>query len=162
MAPGATTTDDDLDALRAVLQQVVDPEIPVLTIDDIGILRDVHLEDGTVVVTITPTYSGCPAMDLIKDEITAALNAAGYGAVDIRTVYSPAWTTDWMSPDAKRKLNEYGIAPPHAAGAARQPVLCPRCTSDTTHVVSEFGSTACKALLVCDACSEPFDYFKEI
>ena len=161
MAPGSTT-DGDLAAVRVALQQVVDPEIPVLTIDDIGILRDVHLEDATVVVTITPTYSGCPAMDVIKDDVTAALNGAGYAEVDVRTVYSPAWTTDWMAPDAKRKLNEYGIAPPQTAGAERRPVVCPRCASDTTRVVSEFGSTACKALLVCEVCGEPFDYFKEI
>ena len=157
-----TTTTSEIAAVRAVLEQVVDPEIPVLTIDDIGILRGVEFEGATVVVTITPTYSGCPAMDLIKDEVAAALGAAGYEAVEIRTVFSPAWTTDWMSPEAKRKLNEYGIAPPQPAGAERTPVLCPRCTAPTTHIVSEFGSTACKALLVCDACREPFDYFKEI
>jgi len=158
----ATTTAADREAVRAVLRQVVDPEIPVLTIDDIGILRGVEFEGATVVVTITPTYSGCPAMDLIKDEVTAALHGAGHADVEIRTVFSPAWTTDWMSTEAKHKLNEYGIAPPQPAGAERTPVLCPRCAADTTHVVSEFGSTACKALLVCDACKEPFDYFKEI
>lgn len=157
-----SATHPDVAAARTVLEQVVDPEIPVLTIDDIGILRDVSLEEGTIVVTITPTYSGCPAMDLIKDEVTAALDAAGFHDVAIRLVYSPAWTTDWMSAAAKRKLTEYGIAPPQTVGGDRQPVHCPRCTADTTHVVSEFGSTACKALLVCDACGEPFDYFKEI
>jgi ring-1,2-phenylacetyl-CoA epoxidase subunit PaaD len=157
-----TTTSPDIAALRAVLEQVVDPEIPVLTIDDIGILRGVEFDGSTVVVTITPTYSGCPAMDLIKDEVTAALHGAGYSDVEIRTVYSPAWTTDWMSPEGKRKLNEFGIAPPQPAGGERTSVLCPRCTAATTHIVSEFGSTACKALLVCDACGEPFDYFKEI
>jgi len=157
-----TATSPEIAAVRAVLEQVVDPEIPVLTIDDIGILRGIEFEGSTVVVTITPTYSGCPAMDLIKDEVTSALGAAGYDAVDIRTVFSPAWTTDWMSPEAKRKLSEYGIAPPQSTGAERAPVLCPRCSAATTHIVSEFGSTACKALLVCDACGEPFDYFKEI
>ena len=146
----------------AALRTVVDPEIPVLTIADIGILRDVTFEDETVVVTITPTYSGCPAMDMIRDEITGALNVAGYQQVDVRMVYSPAWTTDWMSAGAKEKLEAFGIAPPQPASRDRAPVLCPRCRSDHTHTVSEFGSTACKALLVCDECGEPFDYFKEI
>ena len=162
MAGETATSSPDIAAVRAVLEEVVDTEIPVLTIDDIGILRGVEFEGATVVVTITPTYSGCPAMDLIKDEIAAALRGAGFADVEIRTVFSPAWTTDWMSPEAKHKLSEYGIAPPQPAGAERAPVLCPRCAADTTHIVSEFGSTACKALLVCDACREPFDYFKEI
>jgi ring-1,2-phenylacetyl-CoA epoxidase subunit PaaD len=149
--------------IRAVLDEVVDPEIPVLTIADIGILRDVAVEDGRVVVTITPTYSGCPAMDVIRAEVGQALERAGYGDAEVRTVFSPAWTTDWMSEAGKRKLAEFGIAPPHpVAVTERPPVLCPRCRSEETHVVSEFGSTACKALLVCDRCGEPFDYFKEI
>ena len=145
-----------------VLSRVVDPEIPVLTIADIGILRDVAIEGETVVVTITPTYSGCPAMDLIRDEITAALARAGYEHTEVRTQYSPAWTTDWMTEGAKRRLAEFGIAPPQPATQLRGPVMCPRCRSTETHTVSEFGSTACKALLVCDSCGEPFDYFKEI
>jgi ring-1,2-phenylacetyl-CoA epoxidase subunit PaaD len=161
-----TTTEPVGDAVahvRAVLEQVVDPEIPVLTIADIGILRDIAFEGDTVVVTITPTYSGCPAMDLIRDEVRAALGAAGYPDAEVRTAYSPAWTTDWMSDEAKRKLTEFGIAPPHeAAMTVRPEVVCPQCRSEKTHVVSEFGSTACKALLVCDSCGEPFDYFKEI
>ena len=151
-----------IDDIRRALDDVVDPEIPVLTIADIGILRDVTVEDGHVVVTITPTYSGCPAMDLIRDEIRAVLAAAGYPGADVRTAYTPAWTTDWMTPEAKDKLTAFGIAPPHPAAEERPPVLCPRCRSDATSVVSEFGSTACKALLVCDRCLEPFDYFKEI
>ncbi len=145
-----------------VLTRVVDPEIPVLTIADIGILRDVAIEGDVVVVTITPTYSGCPAMDMIRDEITAALARAGYEHSEVRTQYAPAWTTDWMSEGGKRRLAEFGIAPPQAASQPRGPVLCPRCRTAETHVVSEFGSTACKALFVCDQCGEPFDYFKEI
>lgn len=156
-------TGDAAAQARAALEQVVDPEIPVLTIADIGILRDVTVEEGKAIVTITPTYSGCPAMDLIREEVGAALTAAGFADAEVRTVYSPAWTTDWMSDEAKRKLTEFGIAPPHhVAPKLRPAVVCPRCRSDETHVVSEFGSTACKALLVCDRCGEPFDYFKEI
>ncbi len=147
---------------RLALSRVTDPEIPVLTIDDLGIVRDVHVEDDAVVVTITPTYSGCPAMDVIRSDIEAALGAAGFDVVEVRTVYSPAWTTDWMSEDGKRKLEEFGIAAPHPAGSGeRPPVLCPRCR-DTARLVSEFGSTACKALMVCTGCGEPFDYFKEL
>lgn len=145
-----------------VLSRVVDPEIPVLTIADLGILRGVEIAGDTVTVTITPTYSGCPAMDLIRDEITAALVEAGCSSVEVKTVYAPAWTTDWISEGGRRRLAEFGIAPPSPANEVRAPVVCPRCRSTETHTVSEFGSTACKALMVCDVCGEPFDYFKEI
>ncbi len=148
-------------AYQAV-SKVVDPEIPVLTIVDIGILRDVHLEGERVIVTITPTYSGCPAMDMIRDEVTAALDRAGFADTEVRLVYSPPWTTDWMTEGGKRRLLEYGISPPHPASVSRGAVVCPRCRSESTSTVSEFGSTACKALMVCDSCGEPFDYFKEL
>lgn len=178
--------------IRQVVATVVDPEIPVLTIEDLGVLREVAIEEsGTVVVTITPTYSGCPAMQLIEDQIAITLDLDGIDDYRIETVYSPAWTTDWMSDEAKEKLRSVGIAPPPgpsgepvgppfggkvpAASAAKpevgglrlhgegdRPVLCPRCSSDNTRTVSEFGSTACKALMVCSACGEPFDLFKRL
>ena len=144
---------------------VVDPEIPVLTIADLGVLRDVAINDGWVEVTITPTYSGCPAMNMIALEIELALEREGIHGPKIRTVLSPAWTTDWMSDDGRRKLKEYGIAPPQAGSGRRalfggQQVTCPQCGSDDTEVLSEFGSTSCKALWRCRSCREPFDYFK--
>jgi ring-1,2-phenylacetyl-CoA epoxidase subunit PaaD len=145
---------------------VCDPEIPVLTIEDLGILRDAHVaETGQVLVTITPTYSGCPAMDAIRDDVTAALTGAGYDDVAVRLVLSPAWTTDWMSDDGKAKLVDYGIAPPTgkaAAGPVRigLSVKCPQCSSLNTREMTRFGSTSCKALYVCNDCREPFDYFK--
>jgi ring-1,2-phenylacetyl-CoA epoxidase subunit PaaD len=145
---------------------VCDPEIPVLTIEDLGILRDAHVsERGQVLVTITPTYSGCPAMDAIRDDVTAALKSAGYSDVSVRLVLAPAWTTDWMSDAGKEKLAEYGIAPPTgqaAAGPVRigLSVKCPQCASLNTREMTRFGSTSCKALYVCNDCREPFDYFK--
>src|SRR5262245_4818563 len=145
---------------------VVDPEIPVLTIADLGVLRDVSLrDDGCVEVAITPTYSGCPAMSMIAFEIAIALERAGFRNSNVRTVLSPAWTTDWMSEDGRRKLKEYGIAPPLASSSRRalfgvQEVSCPQCGSDKTERLSEFGSTSCKALWRCKSCREPFDYFK--
>lgn len=145
--------------------QVVDPEIPVLTIADLGVLRDVAVSDGRVEVAITPTYSGCPAMNMIALEIEVALEREGIRNPKVRTVLSPAWTTDWMSDDGRRKLQEYGIAPPQAGSGRRalfgeQRVACPRCGSVETEVLSEFGSTSCKALWRCRSCREPFDYFK--
>ena len=145
--------------------QVVDPEIPVLTIADLGVLRDVTVNDGRVEVAITPTYSGCPAMNMIALEIELALEREGIHNSRIRTVLSPAWTTDWMSDEGRRKLKDYGIAPPMAASGRRalfgdQTVACPQCGSVATEVLSEFGSTSCKALWRCTACREPFDYFK--
>ncbi len=144
---------------------VVDPEIPVLTIADLGVLREITVTDDGVEVTITPTYSGCPAMNMIALEIELALERAGFSKPTIRTVLSPAWTTDWMSEDGRRKLREYGIAPPQPASSRRalfgvQEVACPQCGSTETELLSEFGSTACKALWRCKACREPFDYFK--
>jgi ring-1,2-phenylacetyl-CoA epoxidase subunit PaaD len=149
----------------AVAAGVVDPEIPVLTIADLGVLREVTIEDGRVEVTITPTYSGCPAMNMITLEIELALEREGFRNATVRTVLSPAWTTDWLSEDGRRKLRDYGIAPPQATGSRRglfgvEHVMCPQCGSSDTELLSEFGSTACKALWRCKTCQEPFDYFK--
>ncbi len=150
-------------AIDEILAQVFDPEIPVLTIADLGVLRGASVnEDGVVTVTITPTYSGCPAMGVIEEDIVSALEAGGYDRVVVRTTLSPAWSTDWLSGEAKRKLNEYGIAPPPEVGATPEPVLCPQCAGPDTRLVAEFGSTACKALMVCHSCGEPFDHFKAI
>lgn len=141
--------------LFKLLDTVKDPEIPVLSIWELGILQDVaQMHDGTVKVTITPTYSGCPAMQHIADDIQATLGAAGY-RVEIDQRLSPAWTTDWMAPSAKTRLKEYGVAPPG------EPV-CPQCGSNQVEVISEFGSTSCKALLRCKDCAEPFDQFKRL
>lgn len=162
-----TTIATDRRQLWELAATVVDPEIPVLTIEDLGILRDVTIDDAGVTVTITPTYSGCPAMDAIRDDLHAAFRREGIEDVTVRLVLSPAWTTDWMSDDGKRKLAEYGIAPPNGhSSVSRGPVRltlatrCPRCGSDDTVEVSRFGSTSCKALYECRACLEPFDYFK--
>ena len=148
-----------------VAASVVDPEIPVLTIADLGVLRDITVDEGRVEVTITPTYSGCPAMNMITLEIELALEREGFRDSKVRTVLAPAWTTDWMSEAGRRKLREYGIAPPQAGSSRRalfgkDEVACPQCGSDDTEVLSEFGSTACKALWRCRTCREPFDYFK--
>jgi ring-1,2-phenylacetyl-CoA epoxidase subunit PaaD len=162
----ATLNDADL-RRRAwdVAAAVVDPEIPVLTIADLGVLRDVAINDGHLEVTITPTYSGCPAMNMIALEIGLALEREGFSNPSVRTVLSPAWTTDWISDDGRRKLREYGIAPPLRSSSRRalfgvQQVACPQCGSENTELLSEFGSTSCKALWRCKSCREPFDYFK--
>ncbi|MBR1127220.1 1,2-phenylacetyl-CoA epoxidase subunit PaaD [Bradyrhizobium iriomotense] len=148
-----------------VAASVVDPEIPVLSIADLGVLRDVVLDGGHVEVAITPTYSGCPAMNMIALEIEIALERAGFHHPKVRTVLSPAWTTDWMSEEGREKLRAYGIVPPQASSSRRalfgeQAVACPQCGSDKTELLSEFGSTSCKALWRCKSCREPFDYFK--
>lgn len=144
---------------------VVDPEIPVLTVADLGVLREVKIENGRAEAIITPTYSGCPAMNVIALEIEIALEKAGFEHPKITIVLSPAWTTDWMSAEGRAKLAAYGIAPPGAGAGRRalfgeEAVACPRCGSADTARISEFGSTACKALYRCRACAEPFDYFK--
>lgn len=145
---------------------VTDPEVPVLTIEDLGVLRDVHeTTDGGIVVTITPTYSGCPAMDLISVAVELALRDAGFERARIELALAPAWTTDWMTAGGRAKLKAYGIAPPGPATGRRalfgeEELACPRCESSDTAKISEFGSTACKALWRCNACGEPFDYFK--
>jgi ring-1,2-phenylacetyl-CoA epoxidase subunit PaaD len=149
---------------RETAGSVLDPELPALTIADLGILRDVREADGAVTVTITPTYSGCPAMAQIAADLRRRLTEAGYERVDIRTELSPPWTTDWITPDGRRKLAEAGIAPPGERGG---PVLvplavqCPRCGSPDTRQISRFSGTACKALYQCRACKEPFEHVKE-
>jgi ring-1,2-phenylacetyl-CoA epoxidase subunit PaaD len=154
--------------LLHILDSVKDPEVPVLSIVELGIVRDaVHGDDG-VTVRITPTYSGCPAMHEIEGEIRRTLEKEGLGPVSIRTVYSPAWTTDWIGPEARAKLEAYGIAPPHAVESElvsirkREAVRCPYCKSTVTTLTSEFGSTACKAIWVCRGCGQPFEEFKAI
>lgn len=154
-------------SVQALLETVRDPEIPILTIADLGVLRDVRVEGNAVTVVITPTYSGCPAMDAIEADIRAVLDAAGYTEVTVETALAPAWTTAWLTPAARTKLLEVGIAPPlqesgdkRLLRGAASPVKCPRCRSDATEMVSAFGSTACKALYRCRSCLEPFDYFK--
>ncbi|MFI5038785.1 MAG: 1,2-phenylacetyl-CoA epoxidase subunit PaaD [Solirubrobacterales bacterium] len=147
---------------------VHDPEVPVLTIDDLGILREVTVTDDGVEVVVTPTYSGCPAMDAIREDVVRALAAAGFGPVTVRLTLTPAWTTDWISDSGKRALENFGIAPPSGQAAVptggrvtlKLAVKCPHCRSLDTHEISHFGSTACKALYECRACGEPFDYLK--
>jgi ring-1,2-phenylacetyl-CoA epoxidase subunit PaaD len=158
-------------ALVEAVSAVRDPEIRVVTIAELGILRDVAVDpnSGRATVTITPTYSGCPAMDVIRADIRTAARAAGHPDVDVVTVLRPAWTTDWITDAAKTKLATAGIAPPHPAGIAQSgrvrlslSVRCPRCGSPDTSEISRFGSTACKALWRCRVCSEPFDSIKAL
>ena len=166
----STTTDITIQKLWSVIGQVNDPEVPVLSIVDLGIVRDIRLNGDEVEVVITPTYSGCPAMLTIEWEIKAALLIEGFekNNIKVTTVLSPAWTTDWMSEAGKQKLKAYGIAPPGATAsvcdialfAKEEAVQCPRCQSYNTELVSQFGSTACKAFYKCRDCQEPFDYFK--
>ena len=164
-----------LDARRArhVAATVPDPELPMLTLADLGVLRDVALtEDGTVVASLTPTYSGCPAMAEMRADVAARLRDAGYARVEIRTVLDPPWTSDWITPAGRRKLTEHGIAPPGPAprggpvalvlSPTRHAVTCPRCGSGDTEETSRFAATSCKALWRCRACREPFEYVKEI
>lgn len=159
---------------RAVAETVTDPELPMLTLADLGVLREVSEVDGRVVVSITPTYTGCPAMDTMRDDLVHALETAGYRGAEVRTVLHPAWSSDWISEDGRRKLSEAGIAPPGPA-PRRSPGpipltlvppaprgACPHCGSADTATVSEFGATACRALRRCRACGEPFEQVKEI
>lgn len=164
----------DVALAREVAESVLDPELPVLTLADLGVLRSVApSEDGGLVVTITPTYSGCPAMETMRADLVASLRAAGFERVRVRTELSPAWTTDWISEDGRRKLVEYGIAPPSPVGRRSGPVpltlsppashvRCPRCGSADTEELSRFGATACKALRRCLSCAEPFEHIKEL
>ena len=155
--------DSPLQSLWALLDEVKDPEIPVISIWELGILQDIAMRGETVVVTITPTYSGCPAMDAIAEDVTAALAAAGYAESEVVNRFSPAWSTSWITAEAQEKLRAYGIAPPgQGCGGGAQEVECPRCGSRNVRSISEFGSTACKALYQCGDCAEPFDHFKPI
>jgi len=155
-------------AIYAYLEEIKDPEVPALSIIDLGIVRDIKINEKEIEVIITPTYTGCPAMDMITAMIKIELATLGFKKVKVTQVLSPAWTTDWMSEEGKRKLREYGIAPPNPKQqvcdqklfAEAEAVQCPHCNSYHTRRISEFGSTACKALYQCDDCKEPFDYFK--
>jgi ring-1,2-phenylacetyl-CoA epoxidase subunit PaaD len=159
---------------RAAVAAVVDPELPMLTLDDLGVVRGVEVDGDTVTVTITPTYSGCPALEAMRDDLRARLAEAGYRRVDVRTVLSPPWSTDWISEEGRRKLAEHGVAPPgrvgrHRAGpipltltAPPALVRCPRCGSPATEEISRFGPTACTALRRCTGCREPFEWMKEL
>ena len=165
MSSPSVAETDRLARARAAVETVVDPEIPVLTIADLGILRDISARDDAIEVAITPTYSGCPAMNTITLDIEVALRTAGFAHVHVKTVLSPAWTTDWLTDEGRAKLVAYGIAPPGPGGTRRalfgvEKVACPRCGSTQTTRLAEFGSTSCKALWRCDTCREPFDYFR--
>jgi len=166
----STTTDITIEKLWSVIAEVNDPEVPVLSVVDLGIVRDIKLNGDAVEIVITPTYSGCPAMQAIEWDIRTRLLMEGYenNQVKITTVLSPAWTTDWMNEAGKQKLKAYGIAPPGPTAsvcdislfAKDEAVQCPQCQSYNTTLVSQFGSTACKAQYKCNDCLEPFDYFK--
>lgn len=157
----------DKSNIEEILKNVTDPEIPVLTIQDLGIYQGFETDGNKITVLITPTYTGCPAMDMISVNVKAAMEEAGYNDVDVKLILSPVWTTDMISEDGHRKLKEYGIAPPvektsdksYMSGEEKI-VPCPQCESTNTQIISQFGSTACKALYKCNDCLEPFDYFK--
>ncbi|WP_221354073.1 1,2-phenylacetyl-CoA epoxidase subunit PaaD [Streptomyces beigongshangae] len=169
------TAAQDVRRARHLAEQVPDPELPMLTLADLGVLRAVEMTaDGTVVASLTPTYSGCPAMAEMRADVAARLRGAGYARVEIRTVLDPPWTSDWITPEGRRKLTEHGIAPPGAAprpaagpvplvlAPARRAVACPRCGAADTEETSRFAATSCKALYRCRVCREPFEYVKEI
>ena len=158
------TTED----IFALLSEIPDPEIPVISIIELGVIRNVEIiNDTTISLKITPTYSGCPAMKQIEDDVRKKLSENGFTTIDIKTFFSPPWTTDWITPEAKEKLRKYGIAPPENSTEDKSwltgkenKIACPRCKSLNTKLISQFGSTACKALYQCQDCLEPFDYFK--
>lgn len=160
--------DSRRDEILRWLEEVKDPEVPVLSVRELGVLRDVEVTDEAVVVVMTPTYSGCPAMHAMEAEVLSTLERHGVPNARVRTVYSPAWTTDWLSTEAKAKLAAYGIAPPGPVDddlvplRRRATVECPYCHSPNTTMRSEFGSTACKAILFCNSCHQPFELFKAI
>lgn len=153
--------------IYSLLNEIPDPEIPVISIVELGVIRDVAIDGNNVDVKITPTYSGCPAMKQMEDDVKKKLLENGFENIRIDTVYTPAWTTDWLSPEARKKLQDYGIAPPEESTTDKsfltdrpKHITCPRCKSRNTVMVSQFGSTACKALYKCNDCLEAFDYFK--
>ena len=154
--------------ILSLLSEIPDPEIPVITIVELGVIRDIQVIDATTIeLKITPTYSGCPAMKQIEDDVRKKLTEHGFISVTINTIFSPPWTTDWINAEAKEKLRQYGIAPPETTTEDKswltgktKSIACPRCKSTNTKLISQFGSTACKALYQCSDCLEPFDYFK--
>jgi ring-1,2-phenylacetyl-CoA epoxidase subunit PaaD len=157
------------EAVLRILDEVKDPEVPVLSVVELGVVRGALVEGDRVTVTVTPTYSGCPAMKVMEDEISAALARHGFRDVMVKTVYAPAWTTEWISEPAREKLRAYGIAPPGrveetevvSLGATRRAIACPYCGSSETTLKSAFGATACKSLHYCQTCHQPFEHFKE-
>lgn len=171
----AAGTTPSRDELFAILDTVKDPEVPVLSVVELGIIRDARvMETGGVAVTITPTYSGCPALEIMSDDLRTALTGAGFARVEVRTALAPPWSTDWISDEGRRKLAEHGIAPPSRVGPSRsgpvpltltapeQLVRCPRCGAPATEEISRFGPTACTSLRRCPACREPFEHMKEL
>lgn len=152
----------------SLLSEIPDPEIPVITIVELGVIRDIEITDSnSISLKITPTYSGCPAMKQIEDDVRKKLSENGFTNITINTIFSPPWTTDWITTEAKEKLRQYGIAPPEHSTEDKswltgktKNIACPRCKSLNTKLISQFGSTACKALYQCQDCLEPFDYFK--
>lgn len=158
----AVGVNPEITRLFELLGSVADPEIPVLSLLDLGVLRDISIDADRVTVTITPTYAGCPAMTAMRADIESTLAAAGYAQVEVQQKLSPAWSTDWMTQHGREKLRAYGIAPPLGRTLGKQDgqIECPQCSSTVVSKISEFGSTACKALYRCQDCLEPFDYFK--
>jgi ring-1,2-phenylacetyl-CoA epoxidase subunit PaaD len=167
-APGSAAVGSE--SALALLHDVKDPEVPVIDIVELGIVRGVDVDGDRVTVRITPTYSGCPAMRVIEDEVESTLSRHGFREVVVKTVFNPPWTTDWITPEAKEKLRAYGIAPPGPAaevelvqiGGTVRAVPCPFCGSANTRLESEFGATSCKAIHVCNNCHQPFEQFKAI
>ncbi|MGB0402617.1 MAG: 1,2-phenylacetyl-CoA epoxidase subunit PaaD [Salibacteraceae bacterium] len=161
-------TSENTKQIWEILESIPDPEIPVISVVELGVIRKVEATTTKTIITITPTYSGCPAMKVFEDDIIKTIEEKGYPKVEIKTIYSPAWTTDWISEEARQKLLEYGIAPPQKGtndkgvlfASGPKEVACPQCKSKETELVSQFGSTACKALYKCNSCGETFDYFK--
>jgi ring-1,2-phenylacetyl-CoA epoxidase subunit PaaD len=165
------TDDASLRRARIAAAQVTDPEMPMLTLEDLGVLKSVEIEDGVVAATITPTYLGCPALVTMRDDLVQQLNQAGFEQVEVRTVLDPPWSSDWISERGRQALRDHGLSPPGAAsgrpllialGPTRRNLACPRCGSARVHLTSEFGATACKALYRCEDCLEPFEHMKEI
>ena len=165
MTNETTSASISINTVWDYLSEVLDPEVPVLNVVELGIVRKVEFNNEEIIITITPTYSGCPAMSVIESDIVSKMKEKNISNLSIKTVLSPAWTTDWMSKEAKGKLKEYGIAPPNKDHTCTdqlfgEPDECPFCNSSNTELKSQFGSTACKSLYVCNDCKEPFDYFK--